>query len=314
MNLATLLNKIKQLEAFIALVEKFKPFKGDRLSQDQWVRLFQVDSEKAFTLLDEHFAGVLVQLAEAFPKKEDLKGDQGESIQGEKGEDGPSVDDIVSALKNELIRLASQIEVPEERLIEIQNSIKAEMKTAVAEATSKIKVPVAEKVIVKEPQVTEKTNVIYQKVEFDFVANLIENKLSVRNALEAIEEDKDKLSIDAVGGLTEELTELRKLIQNIKIDRVDYWGGGLDEGEVVAIVNKILATLPGTSLTWEYYATNWSIAPTLNSTITGGSVYNYTLDGTTRYRFVPDPYDSTQDAFYTTFSVGVLSGILVTRG
>jgi hypothetical protein len=239
MNLATLLNKIKQLEAFITLVEKFKPFEGEKLSQDQYVRLFQIDSEKAFTLLDEHLALVLVQLAGVFPKKEDLKGEKGDSIKGDKGADGPVIADILATLRDELVKLAGQIEVPEERLVEIRNSIKADMEKAV----SNIKIPVVEKAIVQEPQIIEKTNVIYQKVDFDFVANLIENKLSVRNALEAIEEEEQKLSIEAVSGLNKELTELRKLIQNIKIDRVDYWGGGLDEGEVVAIINKILATL-----------------------------------------------------------------------
>lgn len=66
--------------------------------------------------------------------------------------------------------------------------------------------------------------------------------------------------------------------------------------------------------TWDLYVTNWSVAPSLNGTITGGSVYDYTLNGTTRYRFVPDPYDPTLDAFYSTFSAGVLSDIIVTRG
>lgn len=66
--------------------------------------------------------------------------------------------------------------------------------------------------------------------------------------------------------------------------------------------------------TWSYYATTWSVEPNLNSSITGGDVYNYTLKGTTRYRFVPTTYDPTQDAFYSTFSAGVLSDIIVTRG
>jgi len=52
---------------------------------------------------------------------------------------------------------------------------------------------------------------------------------------------------------------------------------------------------------WTYYATKWDTAPNINTTITGGTVYNYTLDGITRYRFVPTVYDASQDAFYTTF-------------
>lgn len=66
--------------------------------------------------------------------------------------------------------------------------------------------------------------------------------------------------------------------------------------------------------TWSFFATTWSTSPTLNSLITGGSVYNYTLKGTTRYRFVPSTYTASADAFYSTFSAGTLSGLLIARG
>lgn len=70
----------------------------------------------------------------------------------------------------------------------------------------------------------------------------------------------------------------------------------------------------GSGADWTYYATTWSVEPTLNTSITGGDVYDYTLDGTTRYRFVPTVYDATEDAFYSTFSNPTLSGLIVTRG
>lgn len=79
-------------------------------------------------------------------------------------------------------------------------------------------------------------------------------------------------------------------------------------------MSYVAENMGASGATWDYYATNWSVAPTLNSSITGGDVYNYTLNGVTRYRFVPTTYDANQDAFYTTFSGGVLSGIIVTRG
>lgn len=68
------------------------------------------------------------------------------------------------------------------------------------------------------------------------------------------------------------------------------------------------------SVTWTYLVTTWSTAPTFVEAITGGSVYSYTLDGTTRYRFIPDPYDSNNDAFYSTFTTPTLSGLIVSRG
>ena len=77
------------------------------------------------------------------------------------------------------------------------------------------------------------------------------------------------------------------------------------------MLNKTL-TYP--KINWEYLVSNWSSEPTLNAAIPGGEVYNYTLNGTTRYRFVPSVYDPAQDAFYATFTSGTLSNLIVTRG
>lgn len=68
------------------------------------------------------------------------------------------------------------------------------------------------------------------------------------------------------------------------------------------------------SVTWDYYATNWSTSPTFIENITGGAVYLYVLDSVNRYRFVPNPYDSTTDAFYTNYSSPTLSNLIITRG
>jgi hypothetical protein len=66
--------------------------------------------------------------------------------------------------------------------------------------------------------------------------------------------------------------------------------------------------------TWDYLATNWSVEPTLNTTLAGGEVLNYTLNGTTRYRFVPTTYDPTQDAFYAGFNGTTLTNLIAKRG
>lgn len=65
--------------------------------------------------------------------------------------------------------------------------------------------------------------------------------------------------------------------------------------------------------TREYLVTNWTSEPALNSTISGGEVYNYTLNWVTRYRFVPTTYNPTQDAFYATFDGTTLSNLIVAR-
>jgi hypothetical protein len=65
---------------------------------------------------------------------------------------------------------------------------------------------------------------------------------------------------------------------------------------------------------WSDYVNNWSTAPVSQGVIASGEVFAYTLNGTTRYRLVPSPYTPQNDAFYTTFTSGVLSGLIVTRG
>lgn len=63
---------------------------------------------------------------------------------------------------------------------------------------------------------------------------------------------------------------------------------------------------------------NWSLDPTEIGTATvstqSGSVLSYVLAGVTRYRFVPDTYSAALDGFYSSYSGGVLSGLIVTRG
>ena len=69
---------------------------------------------------------------------------------------------------------------------------------------------------------------------------------------------------------------------------------------------------------WTYYVSTWTSAPSLlgSATVSStlGTVYSYTLAGTTRYRFVPDIYDASKDAFYTSFTNGTLTGLIVKRG
>ena len=86
-------------------------------------------------------------------------------------------------------------------------------------------------------------------------------------------------------------------------------GNGITAWNDLAYIVRIEA-----ETSWEYYATNWTTAPSLAGSTAAGDVYAYTLSGTTRYRLVPTTYSAAQDAFYSTFSGGVLSGLIVTRG
>jgi hypothetical protein len=71
-------------------------------------------------------------------------------------------------------------------------------------------------------------------------------------------------------------------------------------------------------LSWNYLATNWSSSPTEVGTATvntqAGVVLSYVLSDVTRYRFVPDTYSATLDAFYGVYSGSILSDLIVARG
>lgn len=63
--------------------------------------------------------------------------------------------------------------------------------------------------------------------------------------------------------------------------------------------------------TWEYLVNNYSVNPIFLGVSGGGKVFSYTLNGVTRYRFVPNAYDPTLDAFYEDLALTIL---IVTRG
>lgn len=90
------------------------------------------------------------------------------------------------------------------------------------------------------------------------------------------------------------------------------WYGELYAGEA-ATVPATQAYVDDKITNWTSLSTRWDTEPALVSTIAEGDVYTYTLDGTTRYRLVPDPYSAENDAFYATFSGGVLSDLITKR-
>ena len=65
---------------------------------------------------------------------------------------------------------------------------------------------------------------------------------------------------------------------------------------------------------WSHYLDHWDVEPIQISTTSSGTVFGYTLGGVTRYRLIPNPYDATQDAFYSDWDGTALSGLIITRG
>lgn len=81
--------------------------------------------------------------------------------------------------------------------------------------------------------------------------------------------------------------------------------------------------LPLASITrgvnWSELVSNFTITPVLISTISSGDVYQYEYEDSSGpnivyYRLVPQPYTEASDAFYTSFSEGVLSNEVARRG
>jgi hypothetical protein len=100
----------------------------------------------------------------------------------------------------------------------------------------------------------------------------------------------------------------------------------IDGGELIAIVQAgqtRRATAFGLAeganlLSWPFLSDAYSEVPADvgRATVAGedGDVLSYTLQGVTRFRFIPDDYDPTLDAFYAAFAAGELSDLIVARG
>jgi hypothetical protein len=69
-----------------------------------------------------------------------------------------------------------------------------------------------------------------------------------------------------------------------------------------------------TTDTWAYFTATWSVEPTQVGSTVSGVVFEYELNGTSRFRLVPDPYDATNDAFYSGWDGTTLTGLIVARG
>lgn len=83
--------------------------------------------------------------------------------------------------------------------------------------------------------------------------------------------------------------------------------------ERVGVVGK-LNNLDIHSLSWAFFAANWTSQPSLVGSTASGDVYSYVFNGVTRYRLVPSSYNPTQDAFYSGWDGSSLSGLIVKRG
>ena len=66
-----------------------------------------------------------------------------------------------------------------------------------------------------------------------------------------------------------------------------------------------------TALPWFHYASSYQAGQ--ETSITSGTVMEYTAGATTIFRFIPEPYIFSQDAFYQNFNGSILSNLLAKR-
>lgn len=108
-----------------------------------------------------------------------------------------------------------------------------------------------------------------------------------------------------IGYIENKIEELDKKI--VEVGARKGGGGGIHKGAVMDLVQN----------TWINLAANAKYTGT-TTTITSGDVLTYLSNGGTIYRFVNSTQDSygypLEDSFYSGFSGGVLSGLIVTRG
>lgn len=88
---------------------------------------------------------------------------------------------------------------------------------------------------------------------------------------------------------------------------LDYPGATVTSDQV----SQIQKTLGITPPTFNYYAKHFDTIPEVQTFSGSGTVLAFTLQGVTRYMYIPDPYDPIQHAFYANFSDPVLSNLIV---
>lgn len=100
------------------------------------------------------------------------------------------------------------------------------------------------------------------------------------------------------------LTIKAKDLENLVEDQIiDFVQNGLN-------LNNI-----GTGLEWVNLVNSWTVEPfELVYSGSDGTVLQYQYGSTIYYRFVPEPYNSINDAFYESYSDPVLTNLIAKRG
>lgn len=227
------LNQTKQLDALIALLNKVGKYEGKVMTLGQWVALYKLSPEKAETLFHQQMAEVYVALASQFPTRAQLHGEKGDSIKGDKG-------DSVKGDKGDPGKDAPQMD---------------ELLPKLQEMVDRIELPKPEAPIVQPTQVNEITKTVYETIDFDVDEEITRSGIAIRNALELIDDEKEKLAQSAVRGLPARLKEIDKTISDL-IEEIRKKGNsqgaewvGTTWEEAEQIAKRVVTELAGASQT-----------------------------------------------------------------
>jgi hypothetical protein len=92
--------------------------------------------------------------------------------------------------------------------------------------------------------------------------------------------------------------------------------GGVTKNITGELVREFALSNAPVRATWTDYVTRWDAEPVSLGPATApvaGEVFEYTLEGVTRFRLVPEPYAPADDVFYESFASGTCSTAIVSR-
>jgi hypothetical protein len=180
-------------------------------------------------------------------------------------------------------------------------------------------------------QISNNTSLIYSvsgnlqtqinNLDFTYATDAILQQISgaIQDQIDNLDDGfaTDAELIAVSGNLQGQITSNDTDISNLRTD-VNTISGDLDalETQTSGITGGITQIEETISKSWSSLVNIWTTEPTFNINISGsGDVYDYVYDTTTYYRLVPEPYDSTQDTFYSNFNgTDTLTGVVATRG
>lgn len=122
--------------------------------------------------------------------------------------------------------------------------------------------------------------------------------------------DIDNDSAAPGAGLNDVLEALQNTIAALSAADIDY----TPAPGAPTSATTVKQALDEQALSWGNLVGRFSVIPNVTVPVAGGVIIPHTWRGVTRYRFIPEPYDPTLDAFYENFDGSIFSGLIDSQG